>query len=119
MGYDHAMKRLLAPLALCLALTPVWGQEPPAPDGGPGDGPSLMEEGARLLLRGLMAEMEPAIGDMGKALAEMEPALRQLLALIGDIRNYHAPVLLPNGDILIRRKTPDELAVPDGGEIEL
>ncbi|MDP3961850.1 MAG: AAA+ family ATPase [Pseudorhodobacter sp.] len=109
------MKRLLAPLALCLALTPVWGQEPPAPD----DGPSLLEEGARLLLRGLMAEMEPAIGDMGKALAEMEPALRQLLALIGDIRNYHAPVMLPNGDILIRRKTPDELAVPDGGEIEL
>lgn len=109
------MKRLLAPLVLCLALTPVWGQEPPAPD----DGPSLMEEGARLLLRGLMAEMEPAIGDMGNALAEMEPALRQLLAMIADIRAYHAPVMLPNGDILIRRKTPEELAAPEASEIEL
>ena len=33
----------------------------------------------------------------------------QLLALIDDLRNYHAPEKLENGDILIRRKTPAEL----------
>lgn len=70
---------------------------------------SLMEEGAKLLLRGLASRMEPALKDMGEAVAGMEPKLREVLALIDDLRNYHAPEKLENGDILIRRKTPAEL----------
>ena len=42
------------------------------------------------------------------------------MAKIDDIRNYHPPEVLPNGDIIIRRKTPAELAAPPAeGEIDL
>lgn len=99
-------------LALCLILsTPLAAQEAEAPAPGAGedgaeDGFSLMEEGAKLLFRGLMSEMEPALDEMGKALSEMEPALKELMALVDDIRNYDAPRVLENGDILIPRR-PD------------
>ena len=116
-------------LTLCLlCATPLMAQEtlpdtpPPVAEGeGEGDGFDLMEEGAKLLFRGLMSEMEPALNEMGKALQEMEPALQELMALIDDIRNYDAPRVLENGDILIpRRKDAPALPLPGpNGEIEL
>jgi len=116
--------KIAAPLALILSLTPALAQDvvPPAPED---DGFSLMEEGAKLLFRGLMTEMQPALDEMGRALSKIEPALRDLepamrdlFAMIDDLRNYHPPVKLDNGDILIRRKTPEELRL-DAPEIEL
>jgi hypothetical protein len=125
-------------LLLILSLGPARAQtveEAPPPE----DGLNLMQEGAQLLFRGLMSEMEPALDEMGRALDEIEPALRKmgpalrdLVAMMGDIENYEAPVRMPNGDILIRRKpgappvppeaapeaTP-EAAPPRPGEIEL
>ena len=68
------------------------------------EGFSLLEEGAKLILRGLMEEMQPAIEDMGRALTELEPAMRDMARLVDDIRNYEAPRMLPNGDILIPRR---------------
>ncbi|MBD3764479.1 MAG: AAA+ family ATPase, partial [Rhodobacterales bacterium] len=62
-----------------------------------------IEEGARLMLRGLMSELDPTLQEMGRALQELEPALRALVETMGDIRWYEAPEVLPNGDILIRR----------------
>jgi hypothetical protein len=91
-----------AAIALLLTLAPVHAEETPTP----GEGLNLMQEGAKLLFRGLMSEMEPALDSMGEALTEMEPALRDLMEMVGDFRNYEPPVKLPNGDILIRRK-PD------------
>ena len=77
----------------------------------------LMEEGAKLLFRGLLNEAEPALRDlqefadqMGPAMKSltdhMGPALADIMAMIDDIKNYSAPELLPNGDIIIRR-TPE------------
>lgn len=106
--------------ALCLALSaPVAAQtappeNPPASDLSQGF--DLLGEGARLLFRGLMAEMEPALQEMGEQLKAMEPMLRSLAEMIGDIRNYSAPEKLPNGDILIRR-LPNAAAPP--GEVDL
>ncbi len=77
-----------------------------------------MEQGAKLLFRGIMSGMEPAIDDMGRALTEMQPALKDLMAMIGDLDKYHAPEMLENGDIIIRRKLPWELA-PATPEIDL
>ena len=113
------MKNALYPVLLCLFLSPAAAQEAtPIPPGQVQDGFSLMEEGAKLLLKGLMSRMEPAMEDMGKALLELEPAMRDLMAMMGDIGNYHAPEMLENGDIIIRRKTAVEM-LQKGPEIEL
>ncbi|TGD64759.1 AAA+ family ATPase [Tabrizicola sp. WMC-M-20] len=122
------MKHLVIALALPLALLvapPFHAQTLPAPQVEEEEGFDLMQEGAKLLFRGLMREMEPTLNEMGKALSEMEPALQNLMALVDDIRNYDAPRMLDNGDILIPRRKdapmplpPTPLPMPEG-EIEL
>ena len=90
-------------------------------------GKSLLERGAELFLEGLRQEMEPAIGDLrgltdqfGPALQsfmqEMGPALAGLAAQIQDWSTYEAPEMLPNGDIVIRRKQeqPEQPTPQDG-----
>ncbi|MGI9393074.1 MAG: hypothetical protein ACR2OY_00370 [Boseongicola sp.] len=76
-----------------------------AQDEEPG-GRDLMSEALRLFMRGLMEEMEPAFDDLNN--------------LLNNIDVYHPPEMLPNGDIIIRRRTPMEQN-PEGedGEIEL
>ena len=122
-GMLTAMKALCRALflpALLLAAPLASAQAPPAPQAEEEQGFDLMQEGAQLLFRGLMREMEPALTEMGKALAEMEPALQELMALIDDIRNYEAPRVLDNGDILIpRRKDAPKPLPPPEGAIEL
>ncbi|MDR7125774.1 AAA+ family ATPase [Pseudotabrizicola sp. 4114] len=112
--------RTLALPLLLIAAPPAIAQTLPAPQPEAEKGFDLMEEGAKLLFRGLMREMEPALNEMGKALSEMEPTLEKLMALVDDIRNYDAPRLLDNGDILIprRKDAPKPLPIPEG-EIEL
>jgi hypothetical protein len=117
------MMRIIA-LALMLAAAPAAGQETSprdAPGGGPAEGLSLIERGVRLLFRNLLDEMEPTVRDFAEGLegfvTEAEPMLRQLARIMGDVRSYHAPEILPNGDIIIRRKSPEEIAQDD--EIEI
>jgi hypothetical protein len=98
-------------LTLCLGLALPAAAQEAGEEGGATDmdeGFSLLEEGTRLLLRGLMAEMEPALRDLQGALQNLDA--------------YHPPEVLPNGDILIRRKEPLEVApgAPVApGEVEL
>jgi len=117
--------RMTALALMMMLATPVLAEDP-APSGE--QGWSLMERGAKMLLDGLMTEIEPALDEMGRALTEIEPALRELqpalrdlITLLGDIRYYHPPVKLPNGDIIIRRKSEPELQLEGltGPEIEL
>lgn len=94
------------------------------------DGFSLMEEGAKLFFRGIMEEMEPALDDLQGLAEGMQPALREfvremgpaladILRKVDDLNAYLPPEILPNGDIIIRRKTPLEQAEEPQGEIEL
>ena len=71
------------------------------------EGMDLLSEGTKLLLRGLMGEIEPALRDLEGALT--------------DLHAYHPPEVLPNGDIIIRRKVPKTVRPPlsEDGEIEL
>ena len=70
------------------------------------EGMDLLSEGTKLLLRGL--------------LGEIEPALRELEEALTDLHAYHPPEVLPNGDIIIRRKVPKRVTPPlSDGEIEL
>lgn len=91
--------------------------------------PSLMERGAQLFLEGLMEEMVPAIEgldsmarELGPAMTEMMqqmgPAFAELLKSIDDLSNYSAPEMLPNGDIIIRRRE-DAPALPEGAQPEI
>ncbi len=109
---------LLAPALVLAASTPAFAEE----DGG---GFNLMEEGAKLFLRGMMQQMEPAIDELEGFMSEMEPAMRSFAQEMGpkmqslfekveDWSKYEAPEVLPNGDIIIRRKP----AAP-GDEIDL
>ncbi len=124
-SHTEGMKHVFIALMI-LAVPPVaWAQDvlpapvQPVPEE---KGFDLMEEGAKLLFRGLMSEMEPMLDEMGKAVQDMKPALQDLLALVDDIRNYDAPRILENGDILIPRRkgAPPLLApAPSEGEIDL
>jgi len=109
-------------LMLMLLALPARAQETPAPlpspDGGVEEGVDLLQRGMRSILDGLFTEMQPAIEDMSRALTEMKPMAEQLFRLIDDIGNYEAPVVLENGDILIKRK-PAAPAPLKEGEVEL
>lgn len=100
----------------------------------PSDGFNLVEEGARMIMRGLMEEMSPTIDSLrdtleemgpvvGDFLREMGPGLATFLNRVDDVRHYELPEFLPNGDIILRRKPDAPLFMPDtatdGGEIEL
>jgi hypothetical protein len=127
--------RQVPAIALALVLA---GAPPLSAQTAEEEGSSLMEEGARLFLRGLMEELDPAIGELEGIAEEIEPAFREMarqmgpafaeiMATIDNIRFYEAPVILENGDILIRRRAdapPYEPAEPEpadgsGDEIEL
>lgn len=110
MPYSLVMKHIIIALAIALTAAPVAAQDAFSKDAEKGF--SLLEEGAELVLRGLMADMEPALGDMAKALQEAEPMLRDLMAMMDELTQYHAPEMLPNGDILIRRKLAVEQDAP-------
>ena len=71
------------------------------------EGVDLLSEATRLLLRGLAGEIEPA--------------LRELEEAFDDWNGYHPPEILPNGDIIIRRKQPKspEAELSEDSEIEL
>ena len=117
------MKHSIFAIALCLSPLAAFAQSTEAtpPSADVDEGVSLMQEGAKLLFRGLMGQMEPTLKDMTTALGEVEPKLRELLAMVDDLRNYHTPEKLENGDIIIRRKTPEELKLEGlrGDEFEL
>jgi len=121
------MKRI-ATYGAVLALTalPLHAQE--TEDEG---GFSLMERGAQMFLEGIMREMEPTLDDLQGMAEDIQPALRgfmqemgpafaELMGQIGDLSTYHPPEILPNGDIILRKKTPQEILedTPEG-EIEI
>ena len=115
--------RLVIPIPLALAASPALAQDD--------DSRSLMERGAELFMEGLRQEMAPTLDDlrgmaeqfgpaMQSFLAEMGPALGEILEEVKDWSAYHPPEILPNGDIILRKKTPDELAdEPIEGEVEI
>lgn len=121
------MKRIIViTVAATLTLAPLTVT---AQEAGEAEGRSLMERGAELFLEGLMDEMAPALQEFQKLAEEMGPAfldfaeqmgpaLRDLMQKVEDWSAYHPPEILPNGDIIIRRKTPAEMDAPQG-EIEL
>lgn len=71
------------------------------------EGLEHFSEGSRLLLQSLIGELLPLYEELG--------------GLIDELNAYHPPEMLPNGDIIIRRKTPleREMEKNESDEIEL
>lgn len=109
------MKQIItAPLLALILATPATAQ----------DEPSLMEQGAKQFVEGLLQEMAPALDeltqlmeDAGPALqdfmAEMGPKLSEVLEEVEDWSAYEAPQVQPNGDIIIRRKPDTPKITPE------
>ena len=64
------------------------------------------------MLRGFMTEVEPQMRELERGFSEMEPELQRFLQRLRDMTQFHPPEILPNGDILIRRRQADEV-VPE------
>lgn len=120
------MKQIAAlTIALGLCVSPATAQDTGTDtDTEVEEGFNLMEEGAKMLMRGLMSEIEPTLEELRGSLQEMGPELRAfitemgpaLAALLGevdDLRNYETPEFLPNGDIIMRRKPDAPIWVPE------
>lgn len=108
-----------------LSLTPALAEEAPAvPEAAPPaaeeEAPGLIEQGARMFLRGLIEEIGPQVDEMTSGIEEaarkLGPELERLMALVDDVKNYEPPERLPNGDIVIRRKSgaPPPPPLPEG-----
>lgn len=120
------MKRIaLIALLGSLSLTPALAEEAPAvPEAAPPaaeeEAPGLIEQGARMFLRGLIEEIGPQVDEMTSAIEEaarkLGPELERLMTLVDDMKNYEPPERLPNGDIVIRRKpgAPPPPPLPEG-----
>ncbi len=76
---------------------------------------SMMERGAQMFFDGMMQHMAPTLeglsdlsDKMGPALRsfaiEMGPALGDILSKVEDWSVYEQPKIMPNGDIVIKRK---------------
>jgi hypothetical protein len=92
-------------MATSLSVLPALAQDGDEADSDQmSEGLQLLQDGTRMLLEGLMQEIGPALKDLeGK---------------IDDLNAYYPPEVLPNGDIIIRRKVPLAVPAPEG-EVDL
>jgi hypothetical protein len=113
-----------APALLIVALSAV----PASAQEQDGEGLSLMERGAQMFMEGILQQMEPTLKDLeglgeevGPALRgfaeQMGPALSDILGQVEDWSAYHPPEILPNGDIILRKKTPDDVGPETAPEL--
>ena len=121
------MKASLAPLGLAITLGLTLPLIPaaasaqdltPPPEVETEDGKGLIERGFDYLFRGILQEVEPQLDDLARGFEDMQPQIRQLFAMIDDLRNYDPPKRLDNGDILIprRKDAPPPPSLPPAAE---
>ncbi|MEO0914756.1 MAG: hypothetical protein AAFY59_17530, partial [Pseudomonadota bacterium] len=116
------MKHMLAAAFIALSATQAPAQEEdPSP---------FFEKWAEETMKGLLEEIQPELESMMEELgpqldglfAEMVPRLQELTEKLGGLVMYEMPEVLPNGDIIIRRKKsapPVEIDPETNAPIEL
>ncbi len=88
---------------------------------------SLMAEGMELFLKGLQDEIAPTLDGFTAMMDEIGPGLQGFLEEMGpklgavfskveDWSSYHPPEMLPNGDIIMRKKSPTEMPPSEDSE---
>ena len=83
----------ISTLAAGLAIAPAYGG---SDDTGEGAGERPLSEELDEVFRDLMEQMKPALNELLETL--------QVLEGIDSIEHYERPEILPNGDIIIRRR---------------
>lgn len=128
------MKRIALPLIACLIALPASAQEP-APQPAPEEegtpllpflerfGQDMMRQFQEEIAPDLERMMEELGPEMERLMAEMLPRLQELGETLGGLTEYELPEVLPNGDIIIRRKQdapplPEDFN-PDNPSIQL
>lgn len=108
-------------LALSLNLAPVAAQDTSdAAEDKLREGAELLGEGLQLLLNGMKDDVVPLLEDLRDELDnELGPLVEGLRGKLEDLNAYYPPEVLPNGDIIIRRKVPLQVAPEAEGEVEL
>lgn len=99
------MKRFAVIFALAFTPLPSIAQEADIP-------PALndLADSMRELLEGFTNDVAPLMEEFSE---EVTPMFERLAEELKGLNAYHPPEVLPNGDIIIRRKTPKELDAPD------
>ncbi len=77
---------------------------PPAQEEPQQDGPIPLTELFERLLRGFLSEAEPHLRELERGFSALEPEIQRFLDDLRGMTQYHPPEILPNGDILIRRR---------------
>lgn len=84
---------------------------PPVQAGSDGAGDKPLSEELDQIFQGMIDQMKPALDEFLDAL--------EVLESIDSIKHYERPEVLPNGDIIIRRRgDAPPLPEPDGDEPE-
>ncbi|MEM8978545.1 MAG: hypothetical protein AAGD04_03620 [Pseudomonadota bacterium] len=128
------MTRFIPLVALSVLPLQALGEDA-LPKSVPGNQPeagfSLMQEAFDMFFKGLKQEMDPLKEGLQDFVEGLEPSLREMVEGMGpalgaladrvdDIRNYDVPEILPNGDIIIRRKpSAPEFQPPETGPIDI
>lgn len=119
--YITRMRRYMLPALFSLSLAlPLQAQDSPAVPEDDTPSTSVFDFLERML-RGFMTEVEPQMRELERGFEALEPELQGFLERLRGMTQYHPPEVLPNGDILIRRRdaeeqtpdAPDQAPLPD------
>jgi hypothetical protein len=122
------MHRFLIVVSLSAALAlsgrfalPLSSEPYSPPQEAPQDKGALsLSEMFEQILRGFLSEAEPQLRELERGFSALEPEIQRFLDELRGMTQYHPPEILPNGDILIRRRatTPPQAdqSVPRGDE---
>lgn len=112
--YTRNMQRLGTLFLICLLAFPASGQaEEELPQ---------VEESTPLfdlferMLQGFVREIEPQMRELERGMQALEPDIERFIGQLRGMTQYHPPELLPNGDIILRRRQPGEEAAPSEEE---
>lgn len=98
-------------ISLLLALTaPLAAQAPPpgSENDQPAELPEALGDLFERMLRGFAEETAPHLRNLERQLQQIEPEIERFWDSLRGMAQYHPPEILPNGDILIRRRQPDD-----------